>query len=109
MKNFMNQNNQGNQQGGQQGQQIPIKATDEILKGTYANMVQIGHNQEEFVLDFMNIFPPQGLLASRIIVSPPHMKRIISALQENMKRYEEQFGKVEAGSYPQGNIGFRTE
>jgi len=76
-------------QGGMQ-----IKATDEILKGVYANMVQIAHTPEEFVMDFMNIFPPTGILASRIIVSPGHMKRIVAALAENVKRYEQQFGPV---------------
>jgi hypothetical protein len=89
--------------------QIQVKVNDEVLKGTYANMVQISHGQEEFVLDFMNIFPPQGIIASRVIVSPGHMKRLVAAMQENIKRYEGQFGKIAESSNPQPNFGFRTE
>lgn len=90
-------------------QQLQVKVTDEILKGVYANMVQIGHTQEEFVLDFMNVFPPSGILNSRVVVSPSHMKRIAIALEDNLKKYEEQFGKIEASSAPNHRIGFKTE
>ncbi len=89
--------------------QIQVKVSDEVLKGVYANMVQVSHGQEEFVLDFMNVFPPQGIIASRVIVSPGHMKRLIAAMQENIKRYEGQFGQIAETSNPQPNFGFRTE
>jgi len=105
----MAQNNAQPGLASQQNQPIQVKVTDEVLKGAYANMVQVSHGQEEFILDFMNIFPPQGIIASRVIVSPAHMKRLIAAMQENIKRYEEQFGPIAAGSNPQHNFGFRTE
>lgn len=88
---------------------MQVKVTDEVLKGVYANMVQAAHTPEEFILDFMNLFPPSGIVTSRVIVSPQHMKRIVAALQENLKRYEDQFGKVEARAIPEHNFGFRTE
>ncbi len=97
-----------NEQQPQKGQ-IQVKVNDEVLKGTYANMVQISHGPEEFVLDFMNIFPPQGLIASRVIVSPGHMKRLVAAMQENIKRFEGQFGQIAESSNPQPSFGFRTE
>lgn len=90
-------------------QQIQVKASDEALKGVYSNMAQIGHTQEEFVLDFMNLFPPAGVLSARVIVSPAHVKRITQALAENIKKYEEQFGSIKVGSVPEHKIGFRTE
>lgn len=93
----------------QQEQQVQVKVTDEVLKGVYANMVQIGHTQEEFIIDFMNIFPPQGLINSRVIVNPQHMKRIAAAITENIKKYEDQFGKIAESQTPQQNFGFRTE
>lgn len=96
-------------QNNSQEQQIQVKVTDEVLKGVYANMVQIGHTQEEFVLDFMNIFPPQGMINSRVIVTPQHIKRIAAALAENIKRYEDQFSKIAESTTPQQNFGFRTE
>lgn len=96
-----------------QQQQIQIKAQDDILKGVYANAVQTTHTREEFVLDFMNIYPWQklGLLTSRVIVSPAHMKRLAMALNANVKKYEEQHGEIDikaAQGFEQG-FGFHTE
>jgi len=76
--------------------QIQVKIPDDVLKGVYANMVQIGHGPEEFVLDFMNIFPPSGIVSARVILSPGHMKRVVAAMQENLKNYEEQFGTIKS-------------
>jgi hypothetical protein len=99
--------NQQTVQGGQ-ATQIQIKATDEKLKGEYSNMAQIMHTKEEFVLDFLNIFPPTGTLNSRIIVSPGHFKRMVNAMEENLKKYEESFGKVEESEAPKNSIGFQA-
>jgi hypothetical protein len=52
--------------------QIQVKMDDATLRGVYANMMQVAHNQEEFVLDFMNVLPPTGVVNARIIVSPGH-------------------------------------
>lgn len=91
-----------------QSKQIQIKATDEKMKGEYANMMQVMHTQEEFVLDFLNMFPPTGTLNARIIVSPSHMKRMIATLADNLKKYESRFGEVSASEPPQNPIGFEA-
>lgn len=52
------------------------------------------HTKDEFVLDFFHIIPPEGRLTSRIITSPSHMKRIVEALSENLRHYEDQFGVI---------------
>lgn len=100
---------QGQQPASPAGGQIQVKVTDEVLKGVYANMLQVGHSAEEFILDFMNVYPPAGILTSRVVVSPAHMKRILAALQDNLKRYEDAFGTIEAGNAPAHKVGFRTE
>lgn len=79
----------------QKKQEIKIKINDEQAKGAYANFMKVSHNKEEFVLDFANIVPPAGIITSRIITSPGHLKRIIAALEQNLKLYEEKFGKIE--------------
>jgi hypothetical protein len=87
-------------------QQIQIKFKDDDLKGNYSNLMQILHTKEEFVLDFFLVSPPTGVLASRVIMSPGHLKRMIKALQENVGKYEEKFGKIEEAEAPEANIGF---
>ncbi len=88
-------------------QQIQIKASDEVLKGVYANMVQVLHTPEEFVVDFLSVYPPAGSLNARVIVSPSHMKRLVAALADNLAKYEAQFGTVKASDAPtSAPIGF---
>ena len=86
--------------------QIRIRVKDEELKGVYSNMMQILHTKEEFILDFFLVSPPEGILASRVIMSPGHLKRMIKALQENVGKYEEKFGKIEEAEAPEAKLGF---
>lgn len=90
-----------------QSQQIQIKTSDEALRGIYTNMANILHTKEEFMIDFLSIFPPTGTLNSRIILSPGHFKRMVVAMTENLKKYEDQFGNVEASEAPKNPIGFQ--
>lgn len=89
-------------------QQVNIKADDATLRGAYANSMLVSHTREEFVLDFLNVFPPQGTLVNRIITSPGHLKRIIAALSENLVKYERSFGNIEASKEPDRSIGFKS-
>lgn len=98
-----------NPQQPQQGQPIDIKAADEKLAGSYANMMQVSHNKEEFIFDFVSLFPPSGQLVSRVLVSPAHAKRMMKALQENIERYEPQFNKIDEIGDNKQQFGFKTE
>jgi len=80
---------------------MPIKMPERVLSGVYANQMMISHTREEFLLDFMNLFPPQGVVNARVIVSPGHLKRMIRALTENLSRYENRYGKVIEAAEPQ--------
>ena len=90
-------------------QEIKVKAKDEDVKGVYSNLMQILHTKEEFVLDFFLVYPPEGILSSRIIMSPGHVKRMAKALSENLAKYEEKFGKIEEASAPETPLGFQVE
>lgn len=96
--------------GTNQNQPIQIKIPDEIMKGFHANMMSVAHSREEFVLDFVNIFPWQraGIMGSRLILTPGHLKRIVAALTDNLQKYEKQFGKIAEAKAPSEEIGFKT-
>ena len=84
-----------------------IKIADNIPGAEYANAMQVGHNKDEFRTMFLNIFPPSGRVTGKIITTPGHMKRIVRALQENIKQYEEKFGEIKEADVPEhGEIGF---
>ncbi len=74
--------------------ELPVKLPDEILPGVYSNQMMVSHTREEFLIDFINLFPPQGVVNARVIVSPGHLKRMIRALRENLSRYEQRFGPI---------------
>jgi hypothetical protein len=92
-----------------QDNQLQVKANDEVLKGAYSTHMQVAHTKEEFMLDFMNLFPPQAMLNSRVFMSPSHFKRMVVALQDNLKKYESNFGQVESTVNEQKEIGFKVE
>ena len=80
--------------------ELPVKLPDDVLPGVYSNQMLIRHTREEFLLDFMNLFPPQGVVTARVIVSPGHLKRIIHALQQNLTGYEKKHGPVAEAPEP---------
>ena len=77
-----------------------VKITDEELKGRYANLVRISHTREEFILDFINMVPPQGAVTARVIMSPGHLKRLIGALSTNLRLYEKNHGQIREAPEP---------
>jgi len=79
---------------GTEDAQMNVKITDEMLPGVYSNLMQIVHTKEEFIFDYFLNAPPQGILVSRIILSPGHAKRFCRALIENIKKFEEKYGVI---------------
>ncbi len=77
-------------------QQINIELNEEIAQGTYSNLAIITHSPSEFVLDFVRIVPGvnKAQVKSRIIITPEHAKRLLSALRENISKYESLHGTV---------------
>ena len=79
---------------------MKIKFTDEVLKGVYANNMFIAHTREEFILDFINAFPPHGIVNARVIMSPGHLKRLLKALRKSLEKYEKTFGAIQEAPEP---------
>lgn len=79
-----------------QDNQIQIELSDEIAQGTYSNLAIIAHSSSEFVIDFVRIVPgvPKAKVKSRIILTPEHAKRLLFALDENIRRFESQNGEI---------------
>ncbi len=81
---------------------MQINLSPEMAEGTYANLAIIAHSSSEFVLDFVRAMPglQQASVKSRIILTPEHAKRLLFALQDNIAKYEKQFGKIELPGQP---------
>ena len=84
--------NDNNEQGGK----FQIELPAEIAQGEYANLAIITHLSSDFVVDFARLLPgvPKAQVRSRVILAPEHAKRLLLALQENIVRYEREFGPI---------------
>ena len=76
--------------------QINIELSEEVAEGVYANLAMIAHSNSEFVIDFIRLMPgvPKAKVKSRVVVTPEHAKRLLSALSENIQKYEATFGPI---------------
>jgi len=80
--------------------EVKVNFPEQLQGGVYANNMIVRHTKEEFVMDFFMVAPPAGAVTARVIISPGHMKRVINALQDNIKKYEQAFGTVEVAEEP---------
>lgn len=77
--------------------QLQLDLSPEVAKGVYSNFAILSHSKNEFVADFAQLLPGMGkaVVASRVILAPEHAKRLLAALNDNITRYEKEFGKIE--------------
>lgn len=84
--------------------QLNIELSEEVAQGIYSNLAIITHSTSEFVVDFVRVMPgiPKAGVKSRIILTPEHAKRLLLALQDNVKKFESQHGviKINQGHDP---------
>ena len=82
--------------------QLNIELPEEIAEGVYSNLAIISHSHTEFVLDFIRIMPnvPKAKVKARVVLTPPHAKRLMRALMDNVKKFESQFGVIDEPEQP---------
>jgi hypothetical protein len=87
---------------------INIELGEKEAEGIYANLALISHSPSEIIMDFARIMPgkQKGKVYARIIMTPPHAKMLHKALEENIKKFENQFGPIKLHGKEQKNIGF---
>jgi len=84
---------------------LQIDLDDETANGIYSNLAVINHSDSEFCLDFIfaQLQAPRANVRARVIVSPKNAKRLLGALNENIKKFEKKHGPIELGSAPGGD------
>ena len=94
-----------NEKGNQQGQ-LQVELPQEISQGEYANFAIITHSSSDFVIDFARVLPgvTKAQVKSRVIMAHEHAKRLLGALQENIMRYEREFGPIKIPNQNQRTI-----
>lgn len=90
-------------------QKISIELSPEQSEGIYANGVGINHTPSEFILDFVRFLPgaQKAKVFARIIMTPQNASILKQALDQNLKKYEERFGKIKIFGKSEKEIGFK--
>jgi hypothetical protein len=78
-----------------QPQQLQIELPPQ-LDAVYSNFAMIQHSPSEFILDFARILPnmPSAKVGARVVMTPMHAKLLLRALQENIDKFEMQYGAI---------------
>ena len=76
--------------------QLKIEIDENIGQGEYVNFAIVTHSAAEFIMDFIRILPglTKSKVKSRIVMSPMHAKTLLSALEDNIDKYEKKFGEI---------------
>ena len=95
-------------------QQLNIELGEKEAEGTYANLAMLTHSPTEIIIDFARVMPraQKARVQARIIMTPMHAKLLLKALEDNLKKFEKQFGEIKLhgtpGS-PSKPIGFQSQ
>ena len=91
-------------------QQLQIELKPEIAGGIYSNLAVVTHSSNEIVADFVQMLPgmQKAQVASRVIMSPENAKRFLFALQDNIVKFEQQFGEINLAQPQQQSGEVRT-
>lgn len=94
-----------------QNQRIEIELKEDEAVGSYSNLAMISHSPSEFVIDFVSVLPgmKKGKVIKRILMTPDHAKRLAAAIQDNVRRYEEEFGPVKLNEKVEIPVNFRGQ
>lgn len=76
--------------------QLNIELSEEVAEGIYSNLAIITHSNSEFVIDFIKVMPgvPKAKVKSRIVLTPEHAKRLLTALEDNIEKFELTNGRI---------------
>jgi len=76
--------------------ELKLRMSEQVGTGVYANSMLVSHSPSEFILDFALVTGGNGQVVARVITNPPHIKRVVAALEDNIRKYEAQFGPITA-------------
>lgn len=75
---------------------LKVVMNPEVESGIYANVAMVIHSDSEFLTDFGLIQPSRETVrvGARIVMTPKTAKQLLLALNQNIQKYEEQYGEI---------------
>jgi len=92
----------------QKPRQLDIELGEKESEGIYSNLALIVHSPQEIIIDFARVMPgvPKSRVYARVIMTPAHAKMLQRALEDNLKKFETQYGVIKLQGEQEKNIGF---
>lgn len=92
-------------------QQLNIEIGEKEAEGVYSNLAFITHSPSEFIIDFARVLPgvPKAKVHARVVTTPQHAKMLLMALEDNIKKFETQFGVIKVPGPEEKAMGFKFD
>lgn len=71
---------------------LEAQADVDMLRGRYANHIQVTVQEEELVLDFLARAGEQATVISRVFITPQHGKRLQELLRRQLAIHKKNYG-----------------
>lgn len=75
-------------------EKLQILADPNQLKPGFCNYTNSNFTYEFWILDFIHNFNNQGILVSRLAITPSHMKNLAKLFNDQVAQYEAKFGEI---------------
>jgi hypothetical protein len=99
-----------NETPGKPPHQISLELGEKESEGIYSNLALITHSPSEFFIDFARAMPgvKKTKVYARVVMTPQNVKMLLNALDQNIKKFEDRFGKIKIMGKEGQEIGFQT-
>lgn len=77
-----------------------LKLRDDVLSGSYANAVMIGHGPYEFSFDFITNFYPQSAVSSRVFVASGQVGLFYESIKSTWDQFRQRMQGPQAPDAP---------
>ncbi|MCE5268295.1 MAG: DUF3467 domain-containing protein [Planctomycetaceae bacterium] len=73
---------------------IGARVPETVRSGVFCTGTTILQTTEEFVIDFLSTMVPPQQVVARVVLTPNTFAQFIAALQANLTKYQQQFGRL---------------
>lgn len=75
-----------------QHSQVSARIPENVGRGLFSTGAIVMYGVHEFVIDFLLSMAPPSRIAARVVLPPSVVPLLLGALQENMNKYQQNFG-----------------
>jgi len=82
--------------------QIAARVPESVAGGVFSTGAIVLQGPQEFLVDFVVALRRPHQVAARVVLSPPVFAQVITALRDNIEKYQQKFGELRRYKRPPG-------